>query len=57
MSVETSSPEEEGRHHNYTSSVIPWYVRLMWLLFWLFVAWYSVRFLWPAIQAELLKPS
>jgi hypothetical protein len=52
MAMENVSPEEELRHHTYRSSVIPWYVRGIWLLFWIFVIYYSVTYFLPAIQNE-----
>jgi hypothetical protein len=51
--VEQNSPEHEHRHHSYTSNVIPWYVRLIWILFWIFVVYYGVTYFLPAIQSEL----
>jgi hypothetical protein len=35
--------------------VIPWYVRGLWLLFWLFAIYYGIKYFLPAIQSELLK--
>ncbi|MFO1094372.1 MAG: hypothetical protein U0992_13870 [Planctomycetaceae bacterium] len=55
MSTQNESTiEAEERHHSYTSSVIPWYVRGMWLLFWIFVIYYGIKYFLPAIQSELL---
>jgi hypothetical protein len=54
MSVEQSSAESELRHHTYITNVIPWYVRLIWVLFWIFVIYYGVTYFLPAIQEELL---
>lgn len=48
------SPEQELLYHTYVSSVIPWYVRLMWLMFWIFAAAYVIHNFLPAIQSELL---
>jgi len=56
MSTEYSSAEQEHRHHTYTSNEIPWYVRLIWVLFWVFVISYGIRYFLPAIQTELLNP-
>lgn len=56
MTPSTSSPEQELKHHTYVSSVIPWYVRLIWLVFWIFAAAYVIRNFLPAIQTELLTP-
>lgn len=54
MTVENTTPEVETRHHTYTSNVIPWYVRLIWVLFWIFVVYYGIKYFLPAIQEELL---
>ena len=56
MSVEHRSAEEEHRHHTYTSNDIPWYVRLIWILFWIFVIYYGITYFLPAIDSELLSP-
>jgi hypothetical protein len=53
---ENGSAEEEGRFLNYVGHQIPWYVRLLWLLFWCLSAWYVIRFLFPALDSELLSP-
>jgi len=55
-SSEHANAELEGRNHTYSGHVIPWYVRLMWLVFWAFAISYVVRFLLPALQTELLTP-
>lgn len=54
--LETGSPEQELRHHTYLGNVIPWYVRLIWLAFWIFAFGYVVKYFLPAIQTELLTP-
>ena len=51
-----ATPEEEHRHHTYTSNVIPWYVRLIWILFWIFVIYYTLKYFIPAMDRELLSP-
>lgn len=48
--------EQELRYHTYVSHVIPWYVRLIWLVFWIFAIGYVVTNFVPAIQTELLTP-
>jgi hypothetical protein len=55
-SADAGTPEQEERYHTYASVVIPWYVRLIWLLFWIFAIGYLVKFFLPAIQTELLTP-
>lgn len=54
--VEQTSAEQEHEHHSYTSNEIPWYVRLIWVLFWIFVIYYGITYFLPAIQRELLAP-
>ena len=56
MSDDITSAQDEHRHHSYSSNVIPWYVRFIWILFWIFVIYYSVTYFIPAIEAELLSP-
>jgi hypothetical protein len=52
MSIDNTAPDQELQHHTYRSSVIPWYVRGIWLLFWIFVIYYSITYFLPAIQSE-----
>ena len=47
------SPENEHQYHHYRSNQIPWYVRLMWLGFWVFAVTYTILYLFPAIREEL----
>ncbi len=44
------SPEEEGRHHTYETARIPWWLRGIWLGFWVFVAVYFVVNLIPSAK-------
>lgn len=53
--VPDRSAEAETQFHHYRGNRIPWYVRLMWLGFWVFAITYTVRFLFPAIQVELFE--
>ena len=46
----------EDQYHHYSGNRIPWYVRLMWLGFWVLAIAYSIRLLFPAVQEELLAP-
>ena len=45
--------EVDDQYHHYRGNVIPWFVRLMWLGFWIFAIVYTLRFLFPAVQSEL----
>ena len=51
--LDNNSAETEHQYHHYTGNRIPWYVRLIWLGFWIFAIVYTIRFLFPAIQVEL----
>ncbi len=55
MDSQESSAEREHQHHHYTGNRIPWYVRLMWLGFWVFAIAYTIRFLFPAVRVELFE--
>ena len=52
---EDSSAEREHQFHHYTGNRIPWYVRLIWLGFWIFAIVYTIRFLFPAIRTEIFQ--
>jgi hypothetical protein len=54
--IESTSPEAEGRFHTYVGNRIPWYVRLMWLCFWVFAVYYVITYLFPDLQSEILNP-
>jgi hypothetical protein len=47
--------EIEHQHHDYVGNAIPWYVRAIWIGFWIFAVVYTIRYLFPALQAELLQ--
>ncbi|MCA9247668.1 MAG: hypothetical protein KDA42_11145 [Planctomycetales bacterium] len=54
--VENTSAETEHRWHSYISNVIPWYVRLIWLLFWVGAIYYVITYLFPKLQVEIVTP-
>lgn len=54
--VEKPQVQADQQYHHYTGNRIPWYVRLMWLGFWVFAVYYTIQFLFPAIQNELFEP-
>jgi hypothetical protein len=56
QALEKSTPEEESTFHSYTGNAIPWFVRLMWIVFWCGAIAYAVTWLFPEIQSELLAP-
>ena len=47
--------QEDEKFHDYSSHVIPWSVRLIWLFFWVFAVYYTIQYLFPALQVEYLK--
>jgi len=61
-SAATSEPDEyapaeiEHQFHHYTGNRIPRYVRLLWILFWIFAVYYTLTYLFPALRIELTTP-
>ncbi|MDH3718258.1 MAG: hypothetical protein OES79_09060 [Planctomycetota bacterium] len=51
--TKAGSAESENRFHTYVSNRIPWYVRLIWLLFWIFAVAYVIMYLFPDLQREM----
>ena len=49
------SAELEHQFHHYRGSDIPWYVRVMWLAFWILTIVYCIKYMFPAIQVELFQ--
>ncbi len=57
MSVpEPRPPIEEDRFHTYVGTAIPWYIRLMWIGFWVLAVSYVITYLLPALKHELITP-
>ncbi|MGV3605866.1 MAG: hypothetical protein ACO1RA_05620 [Planctomycetaceae bacterium] len=55
--IEDLPAEVENQHHDYVGNEIPWYVRAIWIGFWIFAVTYTIRYLFPALQTEFLhKP-
>ncbi len=52
----SDSPEQDLRYHTYLSHVIPWYVRMMWVVFWIFAIAYAISYFIPAFQTEIISP-
>lgn len=50
------TPEQEHVYHYYRGNEIPWYVRMIWLVFWIFTVIYILRYFFPALQTELVLP-
>jgi hypothetical protein len=53
--LEQGTVEAESRYHHYTGNDIPWYVRAMWLGFWILAVAYTIQWLFPALQVELFQ--
>ncbi len=53
---EQTTPVQEGTYHSYVGHAIPWFLRLLWIIFWCYAAWYVVTGVLPALDAELLTP-
>jgi hypothetical protein len=51
--VEDATAEAENQHHRYRGNWIPWTIRLMWIGFWIFFAYYVWTFLIPALRQEI----
>ncbi len=45
--VDGAPAEVENQFHNYTTNRIPWYVRMVWIGFWCFAVYYTIRYLFP----------
>ena len=41
------SPPVERQFHSYVTHHIPWYVRAMWIAFWIGMIWYIVKWAIP----------
>lgn len=51
-----TSPVSEGRFHTYVGNRIPWYVRLLWVCFWVFAVYYVITYLFPDLQTAIFNP-
>jgi hypothetical protein len=47
------SLDHERKCHNYLGNSIPWFVRLIWVGFWCFVIYYTLKYLIPDLQLSL----
>jgi len=54
--VKDTSAVIEHRWHSYVGNRIPWYVRLIWLFYWTFAIYYTIAYLFPALQTEIVSP-
>ncbi|QDS98784.1 hypothetical protein [Adhaeretor mobilis] len=51
-----TTADVESRWHSYVGNRIPWYVRFLWLMFWAFAIYYTIAYLFPALQVEIVSP-
>jgi hypothetical protein len=42
-----STPQEERQFHTYRTHRIPWYIRAMWIVFWIGAIWYLLALAVP----------
>jgi hypothetical protein len=56
MLSENVPVEQESKYHRYVGNVIPWGVRLIWIGFWVFAIYYTLKYALPALQRELVSP-
>ena len=54
--VDRNPPEVENRHHTYVTNRIPWFVHVLWALFWILAIAYVLVYQFPAIRHEILTP-
>jgi len=52
---EKTIAKAEEQYHQYAGNRIPWYVRMIWIGFWIFAIYYTVTYLFPSLQVEFLK--
>ena len=54
--VQHTDAQTEGRWHSYVGSRIPWYVRMIWLFYWVIAVYYTISYVFPALQVEIVTP-
>ena len=54
--LENTTAEDEHLYHHYSGNDIPWYVRVIWVGFWAFAIYYSLRYALPMIPKEMVSP-
>lgn len=50
------TPEEEKKHQRYLGNFIPWNIPVLWVMFTIFVIYYTLRYIFPAMRVELITP-
>lgn len=44
------TPDQDSTYHTYTTHRIPWYIRVMWIVFWVGLIWYIVKWGIPSAK-------
>lgn len=47
------SAEKEKNFHTYETHKIPWYIRVMWIVFWILSFYYLIKYAIPAAESYL----
>lgn len=50
MSEERRNAAEEHKFHTYETHHIPWFVRAIWVAFWILTIWYIIRYAIPSAK-------
>ncbi|GJM25365.1 MAG: hypothetical protein DHS20C16_17800 [Phycisphaerae bacterium] len=45
-----SEPKTERGFHNYTTHRIPWFIRVIWIGFWVGLVWYLIKYGIPSAK-------
>lgn len=53
---EQPKPDGEEKYHNYVTNKIPWFVHVMWVIFWILAIGYLLTWFVPSLQREILNP-
>lgn len=54
--VDRPTVQGEDRYHQYSGNTIPWYIHVVWILFWCFAMYYLATYLLPALRVEMVAP-
>jgi len=53
LEAPNQSPQQDAEFQTYSTHRIPWYVRVMWVAFWLGLIWYVIKFAIPSAKTFL----
>jgi hypothetical protein len=54
--AEKDTAAAEHEYHDYVGKTIPWFVRAIWIAFWCFAVYYTIRYLLPDLQIQFKLP-